>query len=365
MKYVYFAITLAMLVIQPVAAKNQLFTAYSSQPDEETLSSFSHVSIHSKHLYSVATLDIDALATLQKGDALLLNLPNESIESQVIKVVKGASGSRHVIVRSYVEGLPVSSVITLGETAVRLELVTSSGTLSGLGSDAGVVLSNPSEVFHAKGFTQDDFIDAPTFSNAKHMALPQSVISSQQGHGSIAQSEQSSTSHDEDVIMQAVSTENGDIAYIDVLFVYSNNVTDVIDDIHTTIDHFIAYTNQAFEDSGIFAEVRFKGSIAVDYDYANGSDALDDITYGNAPFEDIEVHRYQLGADAVALLTPNLTGDSSAGIAFQNAHIAYSSINRMYSQSDVDSSASTFAHELGHNLGLGHSRPQGETRIRL
>lgn len=361
MKYMYFTLILAMLVIQPVAAKTQLFTSYSNQLDEKTLSSFSHVSADTKHLFSAATLDVDALEKLQKGDALLLNLPNETIEGQVVNIVKGASGSRHVIVRSYMKGLPVSSVITLGESAVRLELVTSNGNLSGLGSDAGVVLSNPSEVFHAKGFTQDDFIDPPTFSNAKNMALPQSVMSSQQGHGSIEQPEQSSTSHDEDVIMKAVSTETGDIAYIDVLFVYSNNVTDVIEDIHTTIDHFIAYTNQAFEDSGIFAEVRFKGSIAVDYDYAYGSDALDDIAQGNTPFEEVEVHRYQLGADAVALLTPNLSGDSSAGIAFQNGHIAYLSAGNMYSQSDVDSSASTFAHELGHNLGLGHSRPQGET----
>ena len=361
MKYVYFALVFAMWVIQPVAAKTQLFTSYSNQLDEKSVSSFSHISVHTKHLFSAATLDVDALKRLQKGDALLMNLPDEAVESQVVNIVKGASGSRHIILRSYVGGLPVSSVITLGESAIRLELVTSHGLLSGLGSEAGVVLSNPSEVFHAKGFTQDDFIVASAIQNGKNTALSQGVMSAQQEHSAIDESLQRHASQDDEAIMKAVSTETGEIAYIDVLFVYSNNVTDVIDDIHTTIDHFIAYTNQAFEDSGIFAKVRFKGSVAVDYDYANGSDALDDLSQGNPPFEEIDVHRYQFGADAVALLTPNLTGDSSAGIAFQNGHIKYSGANSMYSQSDVDSSASTFAHELGHNLGLGHSRPQGET----
>ena len=159
MKYVYFALVFAMWVIQPVAAKTQLFTSYSNQLDEKSVSSFSHISVHTKHLFSAATLDVDALKRLQKGDALLMNLPDEAVESQVVNIVKGASGSRHIILRSYVGGLPVSSVITLGESAIRLELATSHGLLSGLGSEAGVVLSNPSEVFHAKGFTQDDFMD--------------------------------------------------------------------------------------------------------------------------------------------------------------------------------------------------------------
>ena len=185
MKYVYFALVFAMWVIQPVAAKTQLFTSYSNQLDEKSVSSFSHISVHTKHLFSAATLDVDALKRLQKGDALLMNLPDEAVESQVVNIVKGASGSRHIILRSYVGGLPVSSVITLGESAIRLELVTSHGLLSGLGSEAGVVLSNPSEVFHAKGFTQDDFIVASAIQNGKNTVLSQGVMSAQQEHSAI------------------------------------------------------------------------------------------------------------------------------------------------------------------------------------
>ena len=169
-----------------------------------------------------------------------MNLPDEAVESQVVNIVKGASGSRHIILRSYVGGLPVSSVITLGESAIRLELATSHGLLSGLGSEAGVVLSNPSEVFHAKGFTQDDFIVASAIQNGKNTVLSQGVMSAQQEHSAIDELLQRNASQDDEAIMKAVSTETGEIAYIDVLFVYSNNVTDVIDDIHTTIDHFIA-----------------------------------------------------------------------------------------------------------------------------
>lgn len=35
----------------------------------------------------------------------------------------------------------------------------------------------------------------------------------------------------------------GEIVYIDVLFVYFNNVIDVIDDIYIIIDYFIVYIN--------------------------------------------------------------------------------------------------------------------------
>lgn len=55
----------------------------------------------------------------------------------------------------------------------------------------------------------------------------------------------------------------------------------------------------------------------VEYPYTNGDIALDDITFGKAPFEGVAQERVRVGADAVALLTQNSENDTSSGIAWQ------------------------------------------------
>lgn len=366
----------------------KLFNELNSNQVHAAISAKNHIGDNEHHLFSVKRAEPSALRALDMNDTILLNLPAGDVSAKVIDIYKGASGTKHIVVRSYIRGLPVSSIISLDEDNVFMELATEHGVFSAAGRFDEVLLHKPSELFDARGITFESDAKVPvgitfntqkgTYTKPKPFNLNGRSNTSEMGSSNMPsyshlqrhQAEQANK-YDSGTESEHLATNDttslsdfGDIAEFDLLIVYSNNVTDVVDDINAKIDHYIAYTNRAFEDSGIYAKVRLKGVMQVEYPVTNGNDALEDITFGRAPFEGVANERIRIGADAVALLTPNSEGDSSAGIAWMVPHTtnsAFSTYRRLYSQTDVDYGASVFAHELGHNLGLGHSRPQGDT----
>lgn len=150
---------------------------------------------------------------------------------------------------------------------------------------------------------------------------------------------------------------------VDILFVYPQSVIDYAGDINTRLNHYIAQSNLAYKTSDVDIQLRLVGGHKSNNSaYATvGNTALDTATY-----RDTEVHalREKLGADFVGVLSRG--NGSLCGVGWlgssQNGKITKTSMDMAYTSSSIDCGPLTFTHELGHNMGLMHSRRQGDTK---
>lgn len=157
-------------------------------------------------------------------------------------------------------------------------------------------------------------------------------------------------------------------AVIDVLVLYIPEATDTRNgrDIEARAVSYIEYANQAFTNSGVNSEYRLVGleEIDVNYLYVTGQNLS-----SLANNTQVQRLRQQYGADMVSLLNlrQNVSGGFVCGIAYVGSGSStsgtfYRGTSRSaYSLVGVDCGISTFAHELGHNHGLGHSYQQNST----
>lgn len=157
-------------------------------------------------------------------------------------------------------------------------------------------------------------------------------------------------------------------AVIDVLVVYTKGTADAYaGNPSTRINQLFQVTNQIYKDSGVNLEVRVAKTMMVNYTDDNAAEtALNDITSAkDAAFSGVAAAREQAKADMVILYRPYKAVQGSCGLAwiggqgtngdFSNpyykkymfAHIAINSCGDFVT-----------AHELGHNMGLKHSRKQ-------
>ena len=147
---------------------------------------------------------------------------------------------------------------------------------------------------------------------------------------------------------------------LDVLVLYTPAATTTTEgsDINARVTQFIEYSNQIFINSQINAEYRLVGLeeyqapfSAVTY---TALDQLRTDTY-------IQQRRNDLGADFVMALTP-LENSEACGLGYvtngTNGNFYAHSKDYAYSVVAINCGLNVFAHELGHNLGLGHSERQ-------
>ncbi|MCP5057019.1 MAG: hypothetical protein GY937_09885 [bacterium] len=150
---------------------------------------------------------------------------------------------------------------------------------------------------------------------------------------------------------------------VDLMILYSPATTARYGSgVDTRINHLINAANDAYRRSEAGLRLRVVHSEEVAYSDTAGSDAaLDALTQNSGVFSGIEAKRTQVGADLVVLMRPYV-GDGICGVAWLGGYGQNGDFSRSrrhgYSHVSIDCSDEVLPHELGHNMGLSHSRRQ-------
>ena len=123
------------------------------------------------------------------------------------------------------------------------------------------------------------------------------------------------------------------------------------------IDHRVAWTNEAYAASDVVHRVRLVGAVEVEYDERGRSadyNALHNEDDGH--MDDVHALRYSLAADVVVLRT------TSGGVASRLTYPGHWH-NSQFTFATFGGRVTTFAHELGHLLGIAHEREDGSTNL--
>ena len=156
-------------------------------------------------------------------------------------------------------------------------------------------------------------------------------------------------------------------SYVDVLVVYSTGVRSYYNgNPSTRIEHLFEYSNQILAESGVDMELRLVDAQELAMNTSqNISSWLSAAENGSGVFDDLQARREAAGADLVVMFRlydggnvcglATLGGFATQGLMERTSHISASFIEFDECQ-DL-----TMLHEIGHNMGLGHSYRQGET----
>ena len=153
-------------------------------------------------------------------------------------------------------------------------------------------------------------------------------------------------------------------ANIDVMVLYTQPAANAVSNIDTKINQYISHANRIYRNNAINLTLRLVGRQSTAATSANMTPSesdLDTLTYSSG----VNNARSTYRADMVVLLgkAQQLSNGVVCGIGWvgqgSNGTLYSSSRDRMHSITAVDCAATTFVHELGHNMGLGHSVKQG------
>ncbi|SET48057.1 peptidyl-Asp metalloendopeptidase Metallo peptidase. MEROPS family M72 [Marinobacter segnicrescens] len=152
---------------------------------------------------------------------------------------------------------------------------------------------------------------------------------------------------------------------VDVLVFYTGEAaaTSSGQDIQARIVSYVEHANQAYRNSDVDVQLRLVGTEPVQGSYGS----VDGNVLGRFRSDsNVARLRQQYGADLVALIsTPQRSGAGYiCGVGYQpggneNTGRFYTNASAYgYSMTGVSCGYNTFAHELGHNISLGHSHAQ-------
>lgn len=163
---------------------------------------------------------------------------------------------------------------------------------------------------------------------------------------------------------------------IDLLLLYT---PEYVNDIATgnpllELNQLIQQTNDMYATSGTGLSFRPVAYRQVNYTVSNGVEAaLDAMAQKSAPFQDLEYYRATSGADLVVLIDGIYSSGDACGIAQSGGFESLGDLTRVdargiytalfmpgvNTQNDAECDVQTLAHELGHLMGLAHSRVEG------
>ncbi len=159
--------------------------------------------------------------------------------------------------------------------------------------------------------------------------------------------------------------------HIDVLALYTQGVADRFAEPELRINHLVNVANDVLAQNAVALTLVISRTERVDYPDDFGMvQALDDVTFArHIAFDPVGEWRDAANADLVVLLRP-YANDGYCGYAWIGGHGTQGDFSNPaeadfgYSVVGANCSDYSLLHEIGHNLGLAHSRredPQGGT----
>ncbi|PTB90316.1 hypothetical protein C9927_00485 [Pseudidiomarina aestuarii] len=343
----------ASLLASPVYADTQAWSLSKNKSDlqqqaalVEQLNAPQNRLAQVKNQYFVE-LNVADLKQLKRGDALAVPLPNGLQNFVVTKREVNASGTQSITARPQNLADGGFAIITLGENIFHLTAQGNDVLYTGRGIDAVGLMVAESDLKQLLPGLGNDFDE-----RAAPLQSPQSNVPAHLQPTKLRQPLRSETS---------VQEQNDETAIIDVLFYYTPSTNDLYNNNpQSRIDHIITITNFIFSTSKVNAQIRGT-SQEIDYAESTVGEGLDDMTYERNGFENLGNDRFLAGADAVALLHPIDPDDNACGVAYVLDPRTAGAGQYALSANGIDCQDYVVAHELGHNLGLSHSRRQGDS----
>lgn len=151
---------------------------------------------------------------------------------------------------------------------------------------------------------------------------------------------------------------------INVMMLYTTPAANQSGNISTKINQYISHSNRIYRNNGLNVNlnVSYQGN-ASSSDLTPTEGTLNAVTNSSS----VNNARSSSKSDMVVLLgtSEQLSNGFVCGVGWigrgSNGNMFSYSKDLMYSVTAVDCAATTFVHELGHNMGLGHSVKQGNT----
>ena len=129
-------------------------------------------------------------------------------------------------------------------------------------------------------------------------------------------------------------------------------------EIEALIDLAVAETNQAYADSGVLQRLNLVRKEEVDY-FEEGGLADDYGRFGDPSdghMDDVFALQDAYAADLMHLVTLRDAEDSNDPCGLATSIVSPGNVQETASATSVNCGAMTFAHEVGHNMGLRHDR---------
>jgi len=159
----------------------------------------------------------------------------------------------------------------------------------------------------------------------------------------------------------AVSSIFAKTVDVDALVIYSNGADAKYNgDAKSRIEHLIATTNKIYQDSKL--DIKLHAVKIMKYPSLDDSKKSSEILSQIREDENIKKIRDEVGADEVIIYRP-YANDGVCGIGYMNSSLKSSSTAKYakdytYAHVTIDCGGYVTAHEVGHNMGLGHSYKQ-------
>lgn len=268
-----------------------------------------------------------SLAVPMYAQPLTLNISSVSLQAGQ-HIVKATDGIQRLIFTSDGENTFATVITERGIWSIR-------------GKGKGAVMYQTHDPFHhhSQPHTKNDYLIPP------------------------AQPEKKPVSAKPTTRRQADVTSN-EIAVVDTYIIYNHAVESLYGAAGalTRINHLIAVTNDIYESSNVNMRVNALRIDKVDYPQtASSEQALlhaTGVSGHSGVLTQSRQMRDAIGADAMIFFRPYVD-DGTCGIAWMNS--GFNSAFWMVSHTSIDCGEEVTAHELGHNMGLAHSRRQGDT----